>query len=315
MCPTQTARLTYMCGLACHQVSPLVVVELLHRIVDVFETYFTKVTEQTMQANFATVYQVREGGQEDVAPHSRHSPPPPPFACGCLQLLEEMVDNGYPLITEPNTLMTMIKPPSVGARMKAVITVRAQQSAARAPAPPSHSHIATEPPLQGRSTSVSDRMAAGAMSVIPWRAEAAMHKKNEIFFDVVEEVDCIQDRCRRLQPATTAAAAADGASIGTPSHSCFVWVCRLPAMGNSCLPMSWVSCAATADCPACPSACSPSTTCRRSQTWPSTPVCASTASRRTVSCPLCHLTASLRYTAGCVGWVHAWCKQPAAELA
>jgi len=42
------------------QVSPLLVVELLSRIVDVLRKYFgVKLTETAIQENFATVYQVR----------------------------------------------------------------------------------------------------------------------------------------------------------------------------------------------------------------------------------------------------------------
>lgn len=40
-----------------------------------------------------------------------------------MQLLEEMVDNGYPLITEPNALRTMIKPPTFSHRVSAFMTV------------------------------------------------------------------------------------------------------------------------------------------------------------------------------------------------
>lgn len=126
--------------LACvsSEVAPLEVIELLHRIVDVFEVYMGRVDDSHIQDNFATVY----------------------------QLLEEVLDNGYPLITEPNTLTSMIPPPSIASRLTAAITGRA---------------------------SVSGSMAAGAMSVIPWRPTAAKHMQNEIFFDVVEEIDAIVD--------------------------------------------------------------------------------------------------------------------------
>ena len=36
-----------------------------------------------------------------------------PFYCIFLQLLEEMVDNGFPLATESNILKELIRPPSI----------------------------------------------------------------------------------------------------------------------------------------------------------------------------------------------------------
>lgn len=119
------------------EVAPLMVIELLHRIVKVFHIYFgPKLRETTIQENFATVYQV----------------------------LEEILDNGFPLITEPNALAAMVPPPTIAGKVMTLVTGRA---------------------------SVSDTVDAGAMSVIPWRATGIKYMKNEILFDVVEELDCI----------------------------------------------------------------------------------------------------------------------------
>jgi AP-3 complex subunit mu len=38
----------------------------------------------------------------------------------CLQLLEEMLDNGYPLTTEPNALRDIVMPPSFFKKILAV---------------------------------------------------------------------------------------------------------------------------------------------------------------------------------------------------
>jgi AP-3 complex subunit mu len=70
------------------EVPPLLVIEFLHRIIDIYTEYFGSVEEQNIKDNFST----------------------------CYQLLEEMMDNGYPLTTEPNALKAMIKPPSVMGR-------------------------------------------------------------------------------------------------------------------------------------------------------------------------------------------------------
>lgn len=120
------------------EVAPLLVFEFLHRILDVFKDYFDVVDELSLKENFSTVY----------------------------QLLEEMMDNGYPLTTEPNALKAMIKPPTVGMRLKQAAT--------------------------GASMVVED-LPDMATSSIPWRKTGVKYSNNEIFIDVVEEIDSILD--------------------------------------------------------------------------------------------------------------------------
>ena len=43
----------------------------------------------------------------------------------CYQLLEEMMDHGYPLTTEPNALKAMIQPPTVMGKLAEVVLRRA----------------------------------------------------------------------------------------------------------------------------------------------------------------------------------------------
>ncbi|RHZ09032.1 hypothetical protein DYB37_013340 [Aphanomyces astaci] len=119
------------------EISPLFVIEFLHRVVAVFKEYFGKFEESVIKDNFSTVY----------------------------QLLEEMLDNGYPLTTEPNALKAMVAPPpgTVG-RLAAM----------------------------GRS-GVSDSLPDGALSNIPWRKAGVKYSQNEIYFDVIEEIDAIVD--------------------------------------------------------------------------------------------------------------------------
>lgn len=64
------------------EMKPLLAIEFLHRVFDIFVEYFGNVEDSTIKDNFANVY----------------------------QLLEEMMDFGYPLTTEPNALKSMIKP-------------------------------------------------------------------------------------------------------------------------------------------------------------------------------------------------------------
>ena len=67
------------------------------------------------------------------------------------QLLEEMVYNGFPCTVEPNAMQQMIN---------------------------NHAHLSTT-------------LARGATSVTPWRKSGVNYAHNEIFFDVVEEIDAI----------------------------------------------------------------------------------------------------------------------------
>ncbi|RHY27062.1 hypothetical protein DYB32_007077 [Aphanomyces invadans] len=136
-----------------NETSPLFVIEFLHRVVAVFREYFGKFEESVIKDNFSTVY----------------------------QLLEEMLDNGYPLTTEPNALKAMVAPPpGVVGRLAAM----------------------------GRS-GVSESLPDGALSNMPWRKAGVKYSQvptpapvylphivvaqNEIYFDVVEEIDAIVD--------------------------------------------------------------------------------------------------------------------------
>jgi len=120
--------------------APLLAIEFMHRVVDVFKDYFGGVDEMSIKDNFST----------------------------CYQLLEEMMDNGYPLTTEPNALKAMIMPSTVMGKM---------QSA-----------------LSGRSTAVADDLAEGMISSMPWRKAGVKYAQNEIYLDVIEEVDATLDK-------------------------------------------------------------------------------------------------------------------------
>lgn len=68
-----------------HETQPLFVIEFLHRIVDTFRDYFSECSESTIKDNYVIVY----------------------------ELLDEMLDNGFPLATEGNVLKELIKPPTI----------------------------------------------------------------------------------------------------------------------------------------------------------------------------------------------------------
>ncbi len=126
----------YLLALMTGEMQALFVLEFLHRVFDIYISYFGDVTARSITDNFSTAY----------------------------QLLEEMLDNGHPMITEPNALNTLIAPPSLATKMASVLT--------------------------GKS-SVGETIGEGAMSVIPWRRANVVHVNNEIYFDIVEEIDCI----------------------------------------------------------------------------------------------------------------------------
>lgn len=64
---------------------PLFVIEFLHRVVDTFEDYFSECNETVVKENYVVIY----------------------------ELLDEMLDNGFPLATESNILKELIKPPNI----------------------------------------------------------------------------------------------------------------------------------------------------------------------------------------------------------
>ena len=129
----------YVIAVLAKEVPPLLVIELLQRVVDIFVEYFGAASEGLIKDNFASVY----------------------------QLLEEMLDNGNPLTTEPNALKAMIAPPSVMGRLQAVAT--------------------------GKSN-VSDVLPDGTISSMPWRKSGVKYAQNEIYLDIIEEVDAVVDR-------------------------------------------------------------------------------------------------------------------------
>ncbi|CAM9537972.1 unnamed protein product [Ascophyllum nodosum] len=118
-------------------VNALGVIEFLHRVIEIMGDYFGgNVDEGAIKESFSLVY----------------------------QLLEEMMDNGHPLTTEPNALKAMIQPPTTFARFVNATT--------------------------GKSN-VSDVLPNGTVSSMPWRKADVKHSQNEVYLDIVEEVDAI----------------------------------------------------------------------------------------------------------------------------
>lgn len=79
-----------------------------------------------------------------------------------------MIDNGFPLTTEPNILREMIAPPSIVGKMLSVVT--------------------------GNSFNMSNTLPGATASCVPWRTTDLKHASNEVYVDLVEEMDAIINR-------------------------------------------------------------------------------------------------------------------------
>uniref|UniRef100_A0A8C4Z359 AP-3 complex subunit mu-1 n=1 Tax=Gadus morhua TaxID=8049 RepID=A0A8C4Z359_GADMO len=118
---------------------PLFVIEFLHRVVETFQDYFGECSETVIKDNVVTVY----------------------------ELLEEMLDNGFPLATESNILKEMIRPPTILRTMVNTLT---------------------------GTSNFEERLPSGQLSTIPWRRSGVKYTNNEAYFDVIEEIDAIVDK-------------------------------------------------------------------------------------------------------------------------
>lgn len=129
------------------EMPPLLVIEFLHRVASIFAEYFgSPCDENAIKDNFSTAY----------------------------QLLEEMVDNGWPLTTEPNSLKSMIRPPTLVGKLEKVV-MGTQSNAV-----------------------VAESLPNGTISNMPWRKAGVKYTHNEIYVDIIEEVDAIVDATGRI---------------------------------------------------------------------------------------------------------------------
>ncbi|EFX70260.1 hypothetical protein DAPPUDRAFT_129909 [Daphnia pulex] len=129
----------YFVAVCMSEVPPLFVIEFLHTVVDILEKYFTECNESNIKEHYVVVY----------------------------ELLDEVLDNGYPLATEPNILQELIKPPNIIGNLINTVT--------------------------GKSN-VSSVLPSGQLSNVPWRRADVKYTNNEAYFDIIEEVDAIIDK-------------------------------------------------------------------------------------------------------------------------
>ncbi|KAK9082983.1 hypothetical protein Scep_029454 [Stephania cephalantha] len=88
------------------------------------------------------------------------------------ELLDEMIVNGFPLTTEPNILKDMIAPPNIVSKVLSAVT--------------------------GTSSNVSNILPGATGSSVPWRTTDLKHSSNEVYVDLVEEMDATISREGRL---------------------------------------------------------------------------------------------------------------------
>jgi len=117
---------------------PLMVIELLSRVADVLAEYLGPPDEVKIKDNFSTVY----------------------------QLLDEMLDGGFALVTEPYALKKMIAQPSIAGKLAQVV-------------------------MGASATNISPKLPSSVVSSVPWRDKDTKYAQNEIYLDVDEELDCL----------------------------------------------------------------------------------------------------------------------------
>eukprot|EP00736_Rhodelphis_marinus_P005619 Rmarinus@m.25808 len=122
---------------------PADVEEFLARLGEIIEVYLGEVTEQSIKDSFITIS----------------------------VLLSEIIKNGVVVCTEPNTLMELVKPPSM---MKKVLNA-----------------------VTGGSN-VKEEMPVSAISNVPWRKMGVKYTSNEVYFVVTEELNCLIDNNGRV---------------------------------------------------------------------------------------------------------------------
>ncbi|KAJ1311303.1 hypothetical protein OPQ81_009799 [Rhizoctonia solani] len=119
-------------------VDPLFVFSFLEVVVQILQEYLGELSTASLKDNFDVVY----------------------------QLLEEMLDEGYPLTTESNALRDIVIPPSLLNKILAATGVSGLSAATPAP----------------------------FSSPIPWRKAGLRYNNNEIYFDIIEELEATVNR-------------------------------------------------------------------------------------------------------------------------
>eukprot|EP00041_Stephanoeca_diplocostata_P017368 m.348634 g.348634 ORF g.348634 m.348634 type:complete len:215 (-) comp20678_c0_seq6:196-840(-) len=114
----------YLVCAATRNANVMLIFVFLHKLIEVFKEYFKELEEESIRDNFVIIY----------------------------ELLDELMDFGYPQTTDPKILQLYI-------------TQQGRKLESAAPKPP-----------------------MALTNAVSWRNEGIKHRKNEVFLDVVEKV-------------------------------------------------------------------------------------------------------------------------------
>lgn len=118
--------------------APLSATDFLANLADTMLDYFGELNEHAIKENFITVY----------------------------ELLDELLDSGFPLTVEPNILKQLVPPPTYLTKVIGTVTGDSTSGATKLPFP-------------------------SASPLTPWRRDNVKYAQNEIFVDVCETVDAM----------------------------------------------------------------------------------------------------------------------------
>lgn len=124
-------------------------------------------------------------------------------------LLEELLDYGFPLTTELNALKEIIEPPTLLSKLRGAVSTTTGLGVTARSGPTSHMSVnlglgtpsvhsgssgtSGSSPLAPVRFSVSEPSPDGTLANMPWRKSNVIYATNEVYFDIVEELDCLLD--------------------------------------------------------------------------------------------------------------------------
>jgi AP-3 complex subunit mu len=149
--------------------------EFLNSFVDLLHDYFGNVSEIIIKDNFSIVYEVNEGLFTALKTK---------FLYQLIKLLAEILDYGYPHITEPCILKDIIPPPSILSTVINAVSIGTTYVLG--------SIIFVR--LDLRLYRFGTKTPQSVLSQVPWRVSGLKYTNNEVYFDIVEELNIIIDR-------------------------------------------------------------------------------------------------------------------------
>jgi AP-3 complex subunit mu len=85
-----------------------------------------------------------------------------------------MMDNGFPLTTEPNILKELVAQPNMVSKMLNIMT--------------------------GKSSTIGNKLPDATASFVPWRTTLVKDASNEVYVNIVEELDACVNRYVFISP-------------------------------------------------------------------------------------------------------------------